>query len=137
MSKKNYLKEICDTRGLRMTEPRVRVFEKLTHAGKPMTAYEIVAALDDLLPMTVYRVLDFLTENGLAHRIEALNAYAACEEHHCDHTDSLYLVCTSCDSVTELHDHKIGDTLTVAAHKKGFALRQTRATLHGQCKDCS
>lgn len=122
---------------LRFTKPRKRVYEALKRNAQPMKAYEIVAKLGDANPMTVYRALDFLVENGLAHRIEPLNAYAACGEHHCEHTDSLYLVCTDCETVTELHNHKINETLAAAAHKKGFTLQKTQATLHGQCERCS
>ena len=33
-------------------------------------------------PITIYRALDFLRENGLVHRIESRNAFVACVHNH-------------------------------------------------------
>jgi len=51
-------------------------------------------------PPVVYRALDFLVRNGLAHRIERLNAYTACA--HPDHAHApAFLICRSCRTVAE------------------------------------
>ncbi|MGZ5959430.1 MAG: Fur family transcriptional regulator, partial [Myxococcaceae bacterium] len=56
--------------GLRVTEQRLRVFEALLKAARPMSHPEMVALLpqDGMDRTTVYRILMDLTERGLAHR---------------------------------------------------------------------
>ncbi len=56
--------------GLRVTEQRLRVYEALQKAARPMSHPEMVALLpqDGMDRTTVYRILMDLTERGLAHR---------------------------------------------------------------------
>jgi len=56
--------------GLRVTEQRLRVYEALQKADRPMSHPEMVALLpqDGMDRTTVYRILMDLTERGLAHR---------------------------------------------------------------------
>jgi Fur family zinc uptake transcriptional regulator len=65
---------------------RRHVLEVLSASHKPLGAYEII----DLVaargprpaPITIYRALDFLTAQGLVHRIESRNAFLACINNH-------------------------------------------------------
>lgn len=56
--------------GLRVTEQRLRVYEALQKAARPISHPEMVALLpqDGMDRTTVYRILMDLTERGLAHR---------------------------------------------------------------------
>jgi Fur family transcriptional regulator, zinc uptake regulator len=124
-------------RGERFTEPRQRVMSALLNAQGPQTAYNIVEKMKDMKPMSVYRALDFLSAQGLAHRIESLNAYVSCVESHCAHKDSQYLICDSCGSVEELHNHAIDDFITKTLSKSGFQLNHKVMELRGLCTQCS
>src|SRR5512134_33218 len=77
---------LCDRRAQKLTPTRRQVLEVLLESHKPLGAYEIIdrAARHGTrhAPITVYRALDFLIENGLAHRIESRNAYIACVHRH-------------------------------------------------------
>lgn len=71
----------CAAAGERSTAPRARVLELLLEAGAPVRAYELVAAFAPgayTHPPTVYRALDFLAAQGLAHHLETQNRYLAC-----------------------------------------------------------
>ena len=66
---------LCVKRGERLTPMRRKVLEALTASHKPLGAYEIIersAANGGVrpAPITVYRALDFLRDNGFVHRIE-------------------------------------------------------------------
>ena len=54
----------------------------LLSSHRPLGAYEVIDELAKSMlrpaPITVYRALDFLMENGLVHRIESRNAFLAC-----------------------------------------------------------
>lgn len=65
--------------GARLTPIRRRVLEVLLGSAKPLGAYDLADALAShgrrLAPITVYRALDFLIEQGLAYRLASRNAY--------------------------------------------------------------
>lgn len=128
--------KLCADKGARLTEPRRRVLACLLENGGPMKAYDIVEAMGDAKPMTVYRALEFLAGSGIAHRIESLNAYISCMERHCHHTDSQYLVCDFCGKVEELHNHAIDNFINEKIGKTGFQLAYKTIELHGRCASC-
>ena len=73
---------LCRERGQRLTPIRRQVLETLARSHRPLGAYEIMDRLaangPRPAPITVYRALEFLLDNGLVHRIESRNAFLAC-----------------------------------------------------------
>ena len=72
---------LCAARAQRLTPMRRHVLEALLDSHRPLGAYEIIERLGRHgrpAPITVYRALDFLRDNGLVHRIESRNAFVAC-----------------------------------------------------------
>lgn len=124
-------------KGQRFTAPRQEVLGTLLEHGEAAKAYDIVEMMNDVKPMTVYRALDFLASQGLVHRIESLNAYAPCVEDHCDHKDSQYLICEKCESITELHNHKVDHMIADEIKKSGFTPKYKTLEVHGICKACA
>jgi Fur family transcriptional regulator, zinc uptake regulator len=131
------VEEACRAKGQNFTAPRKRVLECLFRAGRPLKAYEIVEAMGGVKPMTVYRALDFLSGAGYAHRIESLDAYSACAQSHCTHTDSQYLICVACGRAEELHNHAIDDFIRKVLIADGFSLSHKTLELHGTCAQCA
>src|SRR5262249_21009161 len=78
--------EACGARGVRLTPLRRRVLQTLAESHSPLGAYEIVERLKKTRgsapAMSVYRALEFLLAEGLAHRIESKNAFLACIRGH-------------------------------------------------------
>ncbi|WP_297007212.1 transcriptional repressor, partial [Thalassospira sp. UBA6510] len=81
--------KVCDSENARFTDMRRKVFTLIWQSHKAVTAYELLDALtaegQRVQPPTVYRALEFLTELGLVHRIESLNAYFGCDRPDCEH----------------------------------------------------
>src|SRR6202140_3359403 len=80
-----HAKTLCAARAQRLTPIRRQVLEALLASHKPLSAYEIIEHLAGdtrPAPITVYRALDFLRDNGLVHRIESRNAFVACVPNH-------------------------------------------------------
>ncbi len=77
-----HAERICAARGQKFTPIRRQVLGALLASHRPLGAYEVIDALARTMPrpapITVYRALDFLMENGLVHRIESRNAFLAC-----------------------------------------------------------
>src|SRR5262249_36323363 len=84
-------------RGQRLTPTRRKVLAALLGSHKPLGAYEIIDRLAlkglRLAPITAYRALEFLRENGLVHRIESRNAFIACVHNHAASALVVFLIC--------------------------------------------
>ena len=94
---------LCAKRAQRLTPIRRQVLEVLLGSHSPLGAYDIIdrAAATGArpAPITIYRALDFLRENGLVHRIESRNAFVACVNNHADGELVVFLICEHCGAV--------------------------------------
>jgi Fur family zinc uptake transcriptional regulator len=87
-------------------------------------------------PITVYRALDFLMENGLVHRIESRNAFLACAHDHDATAMVAFLICERCGSVGEIAASPMAQGLNAAARATGFAPRMSVVEIAGICTYC-
>lgn len=129
----------CAEAGESLTPLRRRVFEMLLEQPGPAKAYDLLPLLDtdrgQAKPPTIYRALDFLVRMGLAHRIESLNAFIACEIGACARS-TIFLICEKCGGAEEFDaGHALVD-LTEAARRDGFAIRRTMIEASGLCRAC-
>lgn len=74
--------QLCVVRGVQLTPIRQQVLELIWESHKAVKAYELLDRIKLLMnaakPATIYRVLDFLIEQGLIHRVESLSAFVGC-----------------------------------------------------------
>lgn len=126
-------------RGMRMTPVRRRVLEILMENHRAMGAYEVLGRLSaegyGHQPPVAYRALDFLEEQGLAHRIRRLNAFMACMHPGEAHAPA-FLICKTCDAVAEAPAAPVRGALEVAAGVMGFTVEGSIIEALGQCADC-
>ncbi len=130
---------LCADAGESLTPLRRRVLELLIDAGGPAKAYDLLDGLKTeagpAKPPTVYRALDFLTRLGLAHRVETLNAFVACDVGACART-TIFLICTLCGRTEESDaGHALVD-VSEAAAREGFAIERTMIEARGACAAC-
>lgn len=130
----------CTQKGLRLTPLRRNVMRVLAGSHVPLGAYEIVDKLsqdgESVPPMSVYRVLDFLVAEGLAHRIESKNAFLACGHPHEADEVVVFLICEGCGLTQEVASHAVGRDLAWAARAVGFMPRQRVLEIAGLCARC-
>ena len=86
-------------------------------------------------PPVAYRALDFLVENGFAHRIRRLNAFAACMHPGKAHAPA-FLICRDCDAVAEAAVDNVRVALDKAAAGLGFAVERVSLEAVGLCPSC-
>ncbi|MCT8158896.1 transcriptional repressor [Pseudoruegeria sp. SHC-113] len=131
---------IAKARGLRLTPVRRRTLEILLERHRALGAYEVLDRLAEggfgSQPPVAYRALEFLVENGLAHRIQRLNAYTACAHPGDDHSP-VFLICSSCKSVAEAPAENVLAALSEAAQGMGFSVAQSSIEAVGICPACS
>src|SRR5262245_52665041 len=123
---------LCAARGQRLTQIRRQVLETLAASHKTLGAYEIMERMAGAgprpAPITVYRALDFLVENGLVHRIESRNAFLACiGEHPAGGGTTVFLICERCGAVGEASSSAVAETLQAAARSAGFTPKDRKS----------
>ena len=130
---------LCAQRGKRLTPIRRKVLELLLRHGRSIKAYELLDAMKaehpGAAPPTVYRALDFLVEEGLIHRLDAVNAWSACHD-AAGAPHDLLVVCTQCGAVAEISDPAMSRQLAERVAKTGFILATHETEIRALCPDC-
>ncbi len=129
----------CRVRGASLTAIRRDVLELLYRSPTGVKAYELLARIKETRPgaspPTVYRALDFLIEQGLAHKIGRMNLFVACR--HASHPiPSLFLVCPKCSGVTELQEQSVMSALSTSLAEAGHQLESPEVEISALCPKC-
>lgn len=128
-------RQIVVNAGQRFTPLREHVLELILKDGGAVKAYDLLDRLSPDLgspkPPTVYRALEFLSKNGLIHRVEALNAFIACDHNHQGHLAEFF-ICENCHKVEERHAHDHTD-----CKPDGFEINRSVVEHYGQCGLCA
>jgi len=134
----------CAAAGVRLTAKRKAVLATLLRQGQALSAYELAEHYrqdhgESIPTMSVYRMLDFLAEQNLVHKLGAINKYIACAHISCSHQHETpqFLICDDCHSVSEVEvEAKTLDKLGREVEASGFHLRSRQLELHGLCDPC-
>ena len=124
----------------RRLSARDPIFGALREAGGPMTAYQVLDAVREqgiTAPPTVYRALGRLVEEGLAHRVESINAYVACAHSHHGDESVIFAICDQCGMVEEIEDSDAVEKLRDAATSDTFTVQRMAVEVHGCCGECT
>ena len=135
--------ELLAGRGLRSTRARLEVLDVLSGAREALTHHGIEQRLkrgQDIDRVTLYRVLDWLVEQGLAHKlagedriwrfsvVEHGTAAGARARHAHAHFE-----CSRCGRVICLADA----TVPVVTVPSGYRRDEVEVTVKGSCDRCS
>ena len=135
-----HAEQICADRHERLTPIRRRVLEALLASHQPLGAYELIDRLAEdgarPAPITIYRALDFLREQGLAHRIESRNAFIACVHNHASGDPVVFLICEKCGAVGEAASATVAETIGNASRAAGFTPKTPVIEIYGICAHC-
>ena len=134
----------CEERGSKLTDKRRQVLSGLLASEKALSAYELsdfcrTELGHNILPMSVYRILEFLEEQNLVHRLNLANKYVACSHIACEHEHSSpqFLICTSCHRVEELSlPSSVMSSIKGGAKNVGYHLARNQLELECICSDC-
>ena len=124
-----------------LTPGRRRILDILEEAGQPLGAYEMIDRLAAAngkrpAPISIYRALDFLVDQGLVHRLASRNAFMACGQAHQAHEMVAFLICDVCGLVSEAASQPMRKSLTALAQKIGFSARDQIIEVTGRCAAC-
>lgn len=127
---------IRDT-GARLTRTRTRVLAFLLEQAAPLTHHEIHEQLrgDTIDAVTLYRVLEWLTANDIAHRIAGADQVwrFSVNADRLGH-DHAHFQCIRCDSVTCFNDMPLPRRPKMP---EGFTSHEVNLLIKGICPHCS
>lgn len=137
-------KHLCVNAGVRFTEKRQKVLELLIDSPKPLSAYELMAQFskayqEDIQATSMYRILDFLKEGHLVHKLNLINKFVVCSHIRCcqEHGMSQFLICTECGLVEEIKiPTSLLDALTERVNASGFSMVSPHLEMACVCHNC-
>ena len=122
--------------GARATPARIRVLQLLRSVPTAMAHNDIEQSLGEpaLDRVTLYRVLDWLVDSGLAHKSTDSNrVYRFSAASAGEHTTHIHFRCEQCGSVFCLD----ASPPCVPTLPDGFTLSRLDFDLRGRCADCA
>lgn len=132
--------QLCQQRGVQLTAIRQQILTLIWDSHKAVKAYDLLDRLKPLQaaakPVTIYRALDFLTEQGLVHRVESLNAFIGCSCPDLQH-EQLLLICKQCNEVEERAAKQVMQALVQEIKSAQFAVHSKAIEIHGICQKCT
>jgi Fur family transcriptional regulator, zinc uptake regulator len=117
---------------------QTQILDLLAGAQKPLSAYEVIDALSGerrMAPPTVYRALQKLMDEGLAHRVESQNAYVACRHSGPAHS-AAFMICRGCGGAREFSAAALESFLGQTARKNFFTAEAVSVEIRGLCAAC-
>ena len=121
----------------RNTTANAEILKRLNQSEIALSHADIQQSLNGLCDrVTIYRVLDRLTEDGVVHKVvdfDGVIKYAIChtcssDKHHHDH---IHFSCEQCHSVTCLENIEPAFKLP-----KAYQVKQVNFTVSGICPLC-
>lgn len=139
---KKLLNNILMHKNIKLTQLRKDVLTILYEKNQPMGAYTILEKLKkkrvNAEPPTVYRVLKFLSEEKLVHRIESKNTYVCCSglmEEVTEHK-AILLLCKKCHKSYEFKDRNVFLSIIKFANKHHLDIDDSLIEMTGTCQQC-
>jgi Fur family ferric uptake transcriptional regulator len=121
--------------GERVTPARLRVYVALLDSARALSHHELESALGAGTPVdrvTLYRVLDWLVAQGLAHRVAGLDRVWRFSIAHESHASHAHFQCNRCGKVICL-----GEAATNRVPlPRGFRPEAVELTVKGRCAEC-
>jgi Fur family ferric uptake transcriptional regulator len=129
--------EKLHARGYRMTPQRLAILRILQEAGSHLTPIEVFQhsqrEMLGLTEATVYRSLNFLTEQGLVLAAHVGNGQLVYEIAGHDHH---HLICRGCGQAMEIEHGLLSDLYELFKTHTGYYIDSIHTTFFGLCPAC-
>jgi Fur family ferric uptake transcriptional regulator len=126
--------------GLGQTPNRLRVLEIIGNSPHPVSAQEIIAALNqsrDVNRVTVYRILDLLVENKLVERISSGDrSFRYGLAPNANHQPHSHFYCVECKEMACLSPDQINLDTRPLTHSFQGLIERVEVRFDGICEDC-
>jgi Fur family zinc uptake transcriptional regulator len=136
------LNKFCEERNIKLTALRKDILAILYLQKQPMGAYDLLRNLKkkrpNAEPPTVYRVLEYLMNVELVHRIESQNTYVCCSQllnSKMPHK-AILLCCKKCEKTEEFGDSYVLQAIEKFAEKYHVEVDDALIEIKGICQKC-
>jgi Fur family ferric uptake transcriptional regulator len=135
---KGFFKSIFKDKRLRLSYPRILVYQELSDAKTSLSPQELYQGLlkkQKKIGLTsIYRALDLFEALGIIFKIVSGSSvkYKLCEleEHH------HHIICKACGNVAELNFCDISDWSKKVTESTGYQVIDHQLNFYGLCKAC-
>lgn len=121
---------------LKITQARISLLKLVEKEGKPVDSQFLIETLQKAFSVdkvTIFRILNVLTEHGILRKLEFGEGKAryelATEDHH-------HLICQNCGSIEDISDCNIDALEKEIKTKKNFIVKLHTLEFYGLCKNC-
>ena len=107
---------------------------------KGLTAYEIlnrVQKFKSVQPMTIYRALKHLTDNGLIHKTNKNKTFHLCNTSGSHEHNAVLAVCNDCGVAEELKTKLFSKIIKHVKSKSKFNFNNFNLEITATCKECN
>lgn len=126
--------DLCLQRRVQLTSTRRALLEILwEHPHRPMDAYALIRRIG---ATSMYRAIQFLSDQDLVMRVATCNAYFPCPHPGTPFAGAL-LLCDVCGKATSVSGTAVERLLVEQARSFGFMVRGKTVELHGVCGRCA
>ena len=131
-------------RGRKPTDKRSKILALLLAEQKPLSAYDITDMFnktysEHMVANSVYRILDWLSEASLVHKLVTVNKFVACQHDKClSHSSfSIFMICRECQKASErFASEAMIKELQLGANNAAFGNLAPHIEISGVCTDC-
>jgi len=139
-----HVEQYCKAHGIRLTTRRRQVLYGLLESERALSAYELTESCQKdgqkrIPPMSVYRILQFLEDEHLVHKLKLANKYVACVHTVCDlrHFTPQFLICSDCSRVEEVTVSETAmSDIRKSIETSGFSLLDPQLEISCLCDRC-
>ncbi len=141
----NHAEHRCRVHGSRLTEKRKKVLSGLLQSDRALSAYELVDYCNEnydenFAAMSVYRILEFLEQEQLVHKLKLSNRFVACVHIACEHPHQIpqFVVCTDCRKVKEFSiSRSTMNSIKRQVEESSFHLVSEQIEFNCLCDSCA
>jgi Fur family zinc uptake transcriptional regulator len=136
--------KVLKASGAKLTSPRRSVIRVLSQSRQALTARDVLEKIDktkdleNVDPVSVYRVLDLLAQLDLIHQVKPEGRYVICRHLHCGTSLHILTRCQDCGQTEELDlpPPVIQPLLQFLQKESLFETRQHHFQIDGCCQTC-
>lgn len=129
------IEKVLENHKLRVTKPRLEIFDTLRSATRPLSEVEIATATPTVDPVTVYRTIELFLKLeavvGVAHGWKQRYELAAPFRPHHHH-----ILCTNCGRVEEIQSEELEHFIRRLGNERGYQVTGHTFEITGLCNSC-
>ncbi len=129
------LTHIFSNAKLRLTTPRIAIFNALKESDTPLSTTELIAACPDIDKVSVYRTVKLFESLSIVSPIargwkQLYELSAPFQPHH------HHMVCEKCGSVVDLQSSAIENLVQNLSKQYSFSSTSHHFEIQGVCRNC-